>query len=189
MAQEKVALKIWSDLPQWAKGVIAVGGIAIAYFTVRGVIKLVKDAKENKNAKKTQQEFQDDIKNLQQQGITPSFQPSQYRGWADIIETQFSGCDWKNNVFDMSDPLLGWAGTYSQSGQIVASIFQQLKNDADFASLVTAYGNRTYDQCGTWPFAGDFTGNLFGAISDELDQGERDGLNSKLRSKGITYTV
>jgi len=188
MAQDK-AFKIWSDLPQWAKGVIAVGGIAIAYFTVKGVIKLVKSGIESKDARRTQQEFKDDLQDLQNQGITPSYPTSQYSSWAAMIQTQFSGCDWKNNVFDMSDPLLGWAGTFSESGKTVAAIFQKLNNNADFASLVTAYGTKTYDQCGTWPFAGDFTGNLFAAIQDELDQGERNELNTRLQRKGITYQV
>lgn len=188
MAQDKV-FKIWSDLPQWAKGVIAVGGIAIAYFTARGVIKLVKQSVASKDARKTQQEFENDIRDLGQQGINPTYPTSQYGSWASMIQTQFSGCDWRNNVFDMSDPLLFWAGSFSESGKTVAAIFQKLNNNADFASLVTAYGSRTYDQCGTWPFAGDFTGNLFSAIQDELDQGERNELNKQLQRKGITYQV
>ena len=182
-------MKIWNDLPTWAKGVIAVGGIAIAYFTARGVIKFVKTKIESKDQRKTQAEFQDDLRALQNEGVNPSYPASQYRGWADLIQTQFAGCDFQNNVFDMSDPLLGWAGTFSGSGKVVAGIFQQMKNDADFASLVTAYGIRTYDQCGTWPFAGDFTGNMFSAISDELDMGERNELNKKLQLKNISYRI
>ena len=188
MAQNK-ALEIWNGLPPWAKGVVAVGGLAAAYFAARGVINSIKRRIDTANSKRTQREFQDDLRRLASQGIRPTFLESQYRGWADQIEKQFSGCDFKENIFDMTDPLLVWAGGYSGSGKLFVSITKNLRNDADFAALVTAYGVRTYDQCGIWPFADTFTGNLFSAIVDELDQGERNGINTYLESKGITYRV
>jgi hypothetical protein len=188
MAEQKV-ISLYKELPPWARGVIAVGGLAVVYFTARAIINKIKENQSLKDAKKTQQEFQDDLSDLKKRGVNPTFPASQYQGWADQIEKQFSGCDFQQNVFDMSDPLFFWAGTYSGSGKNLVSILKNFKNDADFASLVTAYKVRTYDQCGTWPFAGDFTGNLFAAISDELDQGEKDGINSMLAKQGITYRV
>ena len=41
MAQSK-ALEVWNGLPNWAKGIIAVGGLAIIYFTANSVIKSIK---------------------------------------------------------------------------------------------------------------------------------------------------
>ena len=45
MAQSK-ALEVWNGLPNWAKGIIAVGGLAIIYFTANSVIKSIKKKKE-----------------------------------------------------------------------------------------------------------------------------------------------
>lgn len=186
MAQNK-AYEVWTGLPTWAKGVIAVGGIAVTYFAVRGIWKRIKLNAELEKARKTQQEFKNDLNNLARNGIKPSYAKSQYNAWADSIQKQFSGCDWNNNAFDMSDPLFGWAGSFSGSGKVLVKILENLKNDADFAALNEAYGIRTYDQCGIWPFATDFTGNLFQAVIDELDNGEINAINKRLAKKGIKY--
>lgn len=191
MAQSK-ALEVWNGLPPWAKGVVAVGGLAVVYFAGRPIYQAIKRKIESANARKTKVEFTDDLRRLANQGIRPTFLQSQYLGWADQIQNQFSGCDFQQNVFDMSDPLLWWAGSYSGSGKLIVGIVKSLRNDADFAALVIAYGVRTYPQCGSifgFNLFDDVTGNLFGAIIDELDQGERDGINKYLESKGITYRV
>ena len=191
MAQNR-GLEIWNGLPPWAKGVVAVGGLAVVYFGGRSIYKVIKSKIESANARKTKVEFQDDLARLARKGIKPTYLQSQYLGWADQIQAQFSGCDFKQNVFDMSDPLLGWAGTYSGSGKLFVTIAKSLRNDADFAALVISYGVRTYPQCGSifgFNLMGEVTENLFGAIVDELDQGERDGINKFLESKGITYRV
>ncbi len=191
MTQEKV-LGIWNGLPPWAKGVVAVGGLAVVYFGGSAIYKVIKRKIESANARRTKVEFEDDLRRLVNRGIKPTYLQSQYLGWADQIQNQFSGCDSKQNVFDMSDPLLGWAGTYSGSGKLFVTIAKSLRNDADFAALVISYGVRTYPQCGSifgFNLMGEVTENLFGAIADELDQGERDGINKFLESKGITYRV
>ena len=191
MAQNK-GLEIWNGLPPWAKGVVAVGGLAITYFVGRFIFTTIKSRIDTAAARGTQKEFQDDLRRLANKGIKPTYLESQYRGWADQIESQFEGCDTQQNIFDMSDPLFGWAGTYSGSGKLLVSIVKNLKNDADFAALVGAYGVRTYDQCGNifgLNIAGRVSGNLFTAIIDELDQGERNGINKFLESKGITYRI
>ena len=177
----------WKDLPPWAKGVITVGGLAVTYFAVRGIWKKIKSSADFEKARKTQKEFKTDLSQFIKEGIKPSYPASQYKAWADQIQTQFAGCDWQNNVFDMSDPVFGWAGTYSGSGKKLVQIIKELKNNSDFASLVDAYGIRKYDQCGFWPFATDFTGNLHKAVQDELDTGEINGINKLLAKKGITY--
>ena len=181
--QDKV-YNFYKELPPWAKGVIVVGGAAVVYFTATRIFRNIKNARNKRDAKKTQSEVKSELAQLQQQGIKKSYPDSQYNAWADKIEKQFDGIDWKQNWFDKDVPIIGqWSG----SGKSVAEIFKQLKNNTDLLALVAAYGVRTYDQAGV--FTGDFTGNLYQAIQDELDKGEIDALNALLKKKGITYQV
>jgi len=53
MAQEK-ALEVWSGLPPWAKGIIAVGGLAIIYFTSRSIIKSINKKKKEQDDKEVE---------------------------------------------------------------------------------------------------------------------------------------
>ena len=73
----------------------------------------------------------------------------------------------------------------SYSGEYLYKIILQLKNNVDFLKLQTAFGVRTYDQCGI--FNGDFTGNLTQAVNDELTASEIAELNKQLTKKGIVY--
>ena len=174
----------YKELPSWAKGAIVVGGAVVIYLTATRIIRSIKNAKNQKDERKTQAEVKSELAELQKQGVKKSYPDSQYNAWADKIEKQFDGVDWKQNWFDKDVPIIGqWSG----SGKSVAEIFKQLKNNADFLALVSAYGIRTYDQAGI--FTGDFTGNLYQAIQDELDKGEIDALNAVLKKKGITYQV
>lgn len=191
MAQEKL-FQVYNGLPPWAKGVVVIGGLAMVYFTGRFTYNFVKRQIDIKFSKKTRAEFKDDLRRLAAKGIKPTFLESQYLAWADQIQEQFSGCDSKQNVFDMSDPIFGWAGNYSGSGKLFVTIAKSLRNDADFAALIVAYDIRTYSQCGNifgLNIFGEVTGGLYTAIIDELDQGERNGINKYLESKGITYRV
>ena len=181
MAQNK-ALEIWSGLPTWAKGVIAIAGVGIVYFTTRSIIKRIRGKADEKKQRQTLQAQQTELRNLQNTGMRPSFSESQYKMWADAIQNQFDGCDFGQNVFSADVPLIGY---WSASGKKVKDIVNQLKNDLDFLKLTEAWGMRTYDQCGIG--TGDVTGNLSYALSDELDRGEIMGLNNILKKKGIKY--
>jgi len=164
------AYKVYSDLPAWAKGVVVVGGIAIVYFTGKSIYKGIaskiaagKDAKAVKDTK-------DEIRVVQQTGVRASYAESQYKAWADVLQKAFEGCDPLNTV-----------------PSTVYGIVKQLKNDLDWLKLVQSYGVRTHDQCG-W-FMGDFTGNLYAALYDDLDSGEISKVNKFLSERGITYKV
>lgn len=169
MAQNKT-LEVWNGLPTWAKGAIAVGGVAILYFTGRWIVKSISAGKGKREQLVTINEIKDDIRVLNQQGVRPSYPDSQYTMWANKIKNAFDGCD----------PL-------EVSQNTVNQIFRELKNDADFAKLVQAWGTKTYDQCG-WG-TGDVTGDLTYAIRDELDDTEIRNANKILSDKGIKYRI
>lgn len=169
MAKDKV-IEIWNGLPTWAKGVVAVGGLAIIYFTSRSIVKAIKGSESVRLQKQTVTEVKSDIRDLEKKGIKPNYPDSQYQMWANAIKSHFEGCDPLNTAIDT-----------------VKDVFNGLKNNADFAKLVSAWGTKTYDQCG-W-FMGDVTGDLVYAIRDELDSDEISTLNKILERKGITYRV
>ena len=123
----------------------------------------------------TPEAAQAELGQLASQGITPTFSEYQFKSWADSIRTQFNGCDLS----------FGTPWRLTESGQTIYDIVKQFKNDADFLMLITVYGVRMYDQCG--PFTGNFKGNLYAAVKDELASDEIKTINSKLASNNITY--
>ena len=184
------AYEFYHELPAWAKGVLAVGGALVGYLIVN---KVMKDAKNMKNIKEQMASVNDagtELQNIIKTGIRRSYADSQFSSWADSIQKAFSGCDWEQPLFpagfnaQLTFGLTGWSG----SGSKLANIVLKLKNDADFLKLITTYKVRTYDQCGFPPFAGDFTGNLYSAVADELNDSEINALNNYLKKQKINYT-
>jgi hypothetical protein len=187
MAQNKT-FQVWSGLPTWAKGIIAVGGLAIVYFTGRAIIKKLGAIKEGKDSREAVRDAEQDKRKLINQGIKPSYTKTQYQTWANQIEQAFEGCDPFGNISWGSDSPLGTISYWSKSGYKVAMIFNQLKNNLDYLELSTAWGIRTYDACG-WGTGDVKDVDLSKAIIDELNDGEVRDLNIILSKKGITYKV
>ena len=169
----------YKELPSWAKGIVVIGGIAIVYFTSKSIIKRIRASNDTKEERKTIDEQKNETQVLIDSGVKPTFSESQYRQWADALQKQFDGCDPSLSV--------AWLSSYmmSSSGAYLGNIVMQFKNDVDFLKLNTAYGIRTYDQCG-WG-TGDFTGTLPQAVRDELDGDEIKNINKELAKRGITY--
>jgi hypothetical protein len=177
----KQTFQVYQELPPWAKGVVVIaacGAVVYTGFLIRnGIKKAIDHAREAKAVDAAK----NDLSDLQSRGVNPSFGDSIFAGWADKIEVQFSGCD-----YSVGQNVLGM--TLTVSGKTLLDVCKSLKNDADFLKLVTAYGVRTYDQCGTWPFSGSFTGSLYQAVSDELDAAEIAYINKQLASQGISQS-
>ena len=156
-------------LPSWAKGILAVGGAAVVFFVIRGILKKVKEQSETKENRQTVIQQNQEKKDLENQGMKLTYPKSQYKAWADALENEFSGCD-----------------PFNKSRHLIFEITDKIKNDLDFLELQTAFNIRKYDQCG-WG-AGDITANLPKAINDELNAAEIEVANNRLKSKGIKYT-
>jgi hypothetical protein len=187
----------YKELPSWGKGVVIVGGLGVVVYVGLKISKSItaKAAAAKANIEVTG--FVSDLNNLQSQGINPSYQESQYKQWADSIQTQFTGCDPSldcNSSLNFSC-LSNCSGSdwvkddscYSDSGKIVYGILKQLNNDADFLALQTAWGIRSYTKH-TW-CGGDVPNvTLSAASADQLSTDEIGGLNLLLKSKSIKYT-
>jgi hypothetical protein len=175
--RKNTAVQFYNSLPPWAKGVVVVGGLAITYVIINGIVKKIKADASLKKERGTVDFQNQELQNIINAGIRPTFPQSQYAQWADEIQNQFDGCD----VSPFSDSI----GFFSNSGATLKSIVDNLENDADFLALQTAYDIRTYDQCGWW--MGNVTGTLSKAVNDELATNEIAKINEILESKGITY--
>lgn len=172
------AFTYWKSLPPWAKGVTAIVSVGVVVYSAALIRKGIKKAVDTGKEAKAVKDAQNDLSVLQKQGQHQSYQNGQYTAWADKIEVQFSGCDYSVGASSI--------GVLTDSGKVLMDIVKQLKNDVDFLKLISAYNVRTYDQCGLWPFAGNFTGSLYQAVSDELNESEIKIINDQLSKQGIT---
>jgi hypothetical protein len=162
---QKGLYKYYEGLPPWGKGVFVVGVGLGAYLLFKVVSDKAKQASAIRDAKKTLQDVNNDLRNLQNQGVRPSYSESQYKIYADGLFTCFDG----------------W-GTCA--GYMVT--FQQMNNDADVLKLIQAYGVRTIPS-GKFNPIPDFTGTLPQALRDELQTIHIMGINNILKNKGIKY--
>jgi hypothetical protein len=178
--EKKGALQVYNQLPSWARGVVVVGGLAITYIFVNQIIKKLRLDAEKKKAEESLKQFRAELQQQIDAGVVPSYQKSVYDGYADALVIQFSGCD--PGVASSTLNLL------TPSAYKLYTIILELNNDRDFLELVDSFGTRTYDACGWW--TGEVENvTLYGAVADELTQGEITTLNDTLRSRNINYTL
>lgn len=168
MAQSQV-LKTFNSLPNWSKGVLAIGGVLIGYVIYTRIRNSLNAAKDAKSANASVSAGETDLRNLQNKGVNPTITNSQASALAESIVKQFTGAD-----------------ILLQSYGVVERAFKQLNNNADFLLLKKAFGVRTYDDA----FFGQVKNvTLESAIQDELTNGSIESLNKILKSKGITYQI
>jgi len=77
---------------------------------------------------------------------------------------------------------------YGTDEDAIISVFNNLKNDADFAMVMNAYGVREISS-GAWNPSPNFKGTLSGALTDELDTEWTTKINNILAAKKVKYRV
>lgn len=106
----------FNQLPNWAKGVIAVAAVAAIGFLGYNAYNAIKRRNEEKDIRKDEQSLKND-------GQKPSFPDSNYKNFAEKIYQAgfvFGGTD-ENGIYD---------------------VFKQMKNDLDVVLLTKAFGTR-----------------------------------------------
>jgi len=166
MAQNKT-LEVWNGLPTWAKGVIAVAGVAIVYFTTKSIIKSIKKKKEEQDNKDLLDATEREKRELDKQGIKQVVSNAQLEAFSQKLVEAFNDC-----------------GTTEAS---VYAVFNGLKNKADLMQLIKIYGTRPYSGCLLQGEFGDMSYTLPRAIESELDSAETKKVNDILRRKNIDY--
>ncbi len=170
-------LKVYDEMPPWARGVLIIGSLGLVTYAVFAIIKSAKHKKELDEANQSAEAAVADLKRLHDRGINPSFPDSQFQIWVDGLFTAMDG-----------------PGTDETA---IYNIFKNFKNDADVAKLVAAWGVRFFGNSTflTDPLVstinllkGDkFGGSLNQWLTSELSGSEMTKLNNILASANITY--
>jgi len=166
----------YKELPQWAKGVVIVGGLLAIGLTIRGVIKrirskadLEKDLKQSKFADK-------ELQDLINSGIKPTLSDSEVQGIIEGLVEAMNGC-----------------GT---DEAMIYSKFKQLNNEADVKKLISMWGVQYYRPCeasspisySRWLFNYKaYGGDISAWLGYDLTKSEVENINKILGSKGIKH--
>ena len=120
--QNKV-YQYYKDLPNWAKGVVVVGGVLAVYIVGARVYKAVFPSDKEKKNKELAKNVDSEIGNLSKNGLKPSFADSNYNTFANTI--------YNSMRFAAGDDYT-----------TVEKTLKSMKNDLDVAKLVKAFGQR-----------------------------------------------
>ena len=184
MADSKV-FKVYQELPQWAKGVVVVGGLVVTYIVGNTIYKRIKAFSDSADAQNKLRQLEDDLDKKLKQGQQPTFSSTQYNNFADSIQTLFEGCDYTTPIIPVPTSWIlniGW----SNSGASLFNILYQFNNDVDFLALQKAFATRTISK--GWYCGGDYTNvTLSQAVNKQLNNQEIYAINKLLTQKNITY--
>ncbi|NBX26671.1 MAG: hypothetical protein EBR55_00235 [Chitinophagia bacterium] len=170
-------MKFYNDLPNWAKGVVAIGGVAIVGVFGYKIYQDVKRKRDVRDASKSADEATKELKRLSFNGVNPTITKTQAINFSEKLVQAMNGC-----------------GT---DEKMVYSVFNALKNDADIYLLISSFGVRYYTPCGAsqpvsyarWLFNDKtFGGDLGTWLSYDLSSSEIDSINNILSKKGIKYS-
>ena len=168
------AYQYYKDLPQWAKGIVVVGGGIVVFLVGRRLYKAVFPSDEEKKNRELQQNVNNEIQALTNQGMKPSFAESQYVTFA-------------NTIYNSMRYAVG--DDYST----VEKTLKKMNNDLDVAKLIRAFGKRQ-DYFFGLPVSGEldlFTyvqkelGNEYGGLTSYRVK----GINEEWKKKGIKYQI
>jgi hypothetical protein len=140
---------VWKSLPIWAKGVIALVLLGVLIIAGIAIKKAITAARDNKNQKDEADKANEELDNLSNQGINPSFNSADASSKCNSILEAASSCD-----------------AWEQGAQSIMGVIYGLKNAADWYLLSSTFGVRTWDDCGWW--TGDITGSLTTLLTNEL---------------------
>lgn len=172
--QDKGLMRIYTELPTWAKGILVVGGGVAIYFGANALLKKLKEDKLKKEAEQDLTNASDELSNLSKTGVVPTISKTTADAIANAIVQASNDCG--------SDEKL----VYAQ--------FDKIKNQADILLLIKSFGLRQKVRC---PFSNDPRESFFSAntppmslsamLNSELSASELETLNNKLATKGIQY--
>ena len=158
--------KYYKDLPQWAKGVVVVGGLGVAYIVGSKIYAAFKPKP------KDVVNVENDIVRLETK-MQPTYGDAAYDGYA-------------NTIYEAQRTSMG-----NDSGSI-QDVAYLMQNDLDVAKLIQAYGKRQDYAFGIPTESYTLLGamrkgveaDLYGAFSYRIGR-----INSNWESKGITYRI
>lgn len=157
---------IWSQLPLIAKGVIILGGGFLAYRVVKN---LIEKTKLDPTTRDSSQE---------QEGWNQSFIIDANVAKPSLTNTQLKS--FANTIFRAMDG-------YGTDEDAIVAVFKNIKNNADFSGLNTAWGKREISSGRFNPSPNLKNATLAEAMTDELSRYWLDLINKDLSKKNIKY--
>jgi hypothetical protein len=175
---ENKALKIYEELPSWAKGVVVVGGLAMGYILVSTIYKKFASIPDALDEQRKLNQLKEDLsEKLVTQDAT--YDDTMYNNLADEAENAFVNCR-----LDIV-PCSTYLGIVCQTNSFreFRPVVEKLKSDVDFLKLQEAFGVRSISKqfwCGG---AKDF--NLPTLVRDQLNHYEISRLNTIMADNGV----
>ena len=159
----------WNKLPPYARlGITIVGGLFV-FNKAKGLFSY-------DPAKRTSKQLNDDISDLENKGIQPTYADSAYLQFANMLYQAVAGA-----VTDYDS---------------IYNILDTIKNDVDYLKLNKAFGVRSYGaifERDPFPFVSKFFPQpdytLTQALSSEMSDSKIAKLNQILKSNGVTYFI
>lgn len=166
----------YNNLPNWAKGAIAVGGVLIVGIFGYKIYQDIKKKRDIKNANQAADQADSELRNLSNQGVKPTITPSQATTFSTSLQQAMNGCGTDENK--------------------IYGVFDKLTNDADVYMLIKQFGVRYYTPCAaTNPVSyakylydnKSFGGDLGTWLGYDLTNGEVQKINGILAKKSIKF--
>jgi hypothetical protein len=171
---DKGIMRVYTELPSWAKGVVVVGGLVVGYIAVTSSLKKI-------NANKAKLESEKEVNN-----VTNELQIEINRGNKPTLSV--------STIDAMANAIVAASNDCGTDEKQIYAQFDKVSNQADILLLVQKFGLRKKVRC---PFSDDPRESFFSAdtppmslsamLNSELDTTELQTLNNKLATKGIKY--
>lgn len=145
--------EIFSGLPAWAKGVISIAVVGTAVFVAYKLYQKAKSLTGNKDEKAVANENLKEFDKLQTQGQKLSKPIPAYQQLINDIIKKLNGCE-----------------DVRTEGQVIEGIISVVKKPVDWYYLVSKFGNRDIEDCGTFGL-GKTNYDLPTLLKDQLDTG------------------
>jgi hypothetical protein len=166
--------KYYTELPQWAKGIVVVGGVGIVGVLGFQVYRKIFPSQSQRDSQKLVNTLENDIARWKREGLTQSYPDTDYQTFA-------------NSAYD------GMRYCVGDSYADVESIMKKMQNNLDVALIVSAFGIRQ-NYCfgipaGTpldlFSFVRRELGNDYAGLTDyRLKR-----INENWEKKGISYKL
>ena len=158
----------FQSLPPWAKGTLAVGGLAIVGYLGYKLMSIPKNFGENKPSRDQNNAELTEQQTLAAQGKKPTLSKAQMSHIANALFTAMDG--------------------YGTDEDAIIAQFRKMKNDLDFLGVSLTYGIREVSS-GRFNPEPNFKGNLSSALISELSSYWIKKINEILANAKIKYRI
>jgi hypothetical protein len=166
--------KSYMNLPPATRGLVTLVGVGVGLFVVYKIFKSVSNSLSGVETPESSAGKED-------------------RGWASEVDKYNQNPATKATISkpqaqSFAASLFAAMDGYGTDEDAIISVFNNLKNDADYAMIFNAYGVREISS-GAWNPSPNFKGTLSGALTDELDAEYKTKINNLMATKKIKYRV